>query len=128
MWQDLAPEGNHITGARRDARKVVTMSDTSAANLELAIVLPLGAIANQLTRVEADLRFLHMKVVAKDRGEGVALDGRIVAGLDKINEVLDSIRGLMADLQADLQPAAVPRSRCEGAGGGSRKAQPERDD
>ena len=103
------------------------MTDTSAANLDLAIVLPLGAIANQLARVEGDLRFLHMKALASDRERSAALDGRITAGFDKINEVLESIRRLAADLQADLHPRVFPRGR-GGIGYASRKPEPELDD
>ena len=40
------------------------MTEPSPANLELAIALPLGVVANQLTRIEADLRFLSMKASA----------------------------------------------------------------
>jgi len=105
------------------------MTDTSAANLELAIVLPLGVIANQLMRIEADLRFLNMKALAViDERDGGALDGQIAARLDKINEALDLIRGLMADLQADLQPRPRAIGRVHGLERVSGKPLPERDD
>jgi hypothetical protein len=40
------------------------MSHPSPANFELSIVLPLGVVANQLMKVEADLRFLNAKTTA----------------------------------------------------------------
>ena len=56
------------------------MIEASPANLELTIVLPLGVVANQLMRIEADLRFLNMKALAyaKER-ESSEPDGRIAA-------------------------------------------------
>jgi len=45
---------------------------SSAANLEMAIVLPLAVVAHQLMRIEADLRLLNMKALdfANAREEG----------------------------------------------------------
>jgi hypothetical protein len=95
------------------------MTEPSPANLELAIVLPLGVIANQLTRIEADLRFLSMKAsmhaVERENGPGVP---KLSGSLEKINEALDRIRGLVADMEANLQAA----SRA------SRKSSADRDD
>ncbi len=88
------------------------MKDTSPENIELAITLPLGVVANQLMKLEADLRFLHMKtlVYGQDR-ENTRVDRRITAHLDTINEVLDLIRRLVADIAADVQPLPVNQSR-----------------
>ena len=83
------------------------MTEASSANVELAIVLPLGVVANQLMRIEADLRSLHMKAWAYAKeGEHGGPDPQIAARLDKINETLDLIRGLAKDMAADLQPSS----------------------
>ncbi len=81
------------------------MTAESSANLEVAFVLPLGVAANQLVRIEAQLRLLNMKTLefAKERGQG-RLVGMIDARLEQINEALDSIRGLVSDIQADIHP------------------------
>lgn len=84
------------------------MTAASSANLELAVVLPLGVVASQLMRIEADLRSLNMKAWAhaKEREHaGLALE--MAARLEKINEALDQIRGLTADMAADLQPKSA---------------------
>ena len=71
------------------------MTEPSPANLELAIALPLGVVANQLTRIEADLRFLSMKASAyRSERESGQLAAKVSGGLERINEVLDLIRGL----------------------------------
>jgi hypothetical protein len=84
------------------------MTETSSANVELAIVLPLGVVANQLMRIEADLRSLHMKAWAYAMEREHEPDPKIAARLDKINEALDLIRGLTADMAADLKPRSGP--------------------
>jgi hypothetical protein len=81
------------------------MTERSAANLEMAIILPLGVVANQLMRMEADLRLLNMKAMhlVQQRGDGG--DTRLIAArLDQISEVLDSIRVIVRDMEADIQP------------------------
>ena len=84
-------------------------------SVELAIALPLGAVANQLMRVESDLRFLGAKISADppdcDTGHRLA---QVAARLEQINETLEAIRGLIADIERDLQPdpaRASPRRR-----------------
>ncbi len=84
------------------------MTEASSANVELAIVLPLGVVAHQLMRLEADLRSLHMKAWAYAKEREHDLDPKIAARLDKINEALDLIRGLTADMAADLNPRSSP--------------------
>jgi hypothetical protein len=81
------------------------MTERLPANLEMALVLPLGVIANQLMRIEADLRLLNMKAVdlARERETG-RHTGLIEARLERINEALDAIRSLVADIEADIQP------------------------
>jgi hypothetical protein len=85
------------------------MTELSQANLQLAIVLPLGVIANQLTRIEADLRFLNMKaLVYAMQSENGGIGSQITAKLDLINDALDLIRGLASDMQADMQRKPRP--------------------
>jgi hypothetical protein len=92
--------------------EVVAMTGTSAANLEMAIVLPLGVVANQLMRIEADLRLLNMKALdfAKERESGRHA-GLIEARLENINEALDSIRSLLSDIAADIRPKPPDMTR-----------------
>ena len=89
------------------------MTEASPTNLELAIALPLGVVANQLMKIEADLRLLNMKALdfAK-RCENGRLSRQIEAKLEHINEALDSIRGLVSDIEVDIH----------------RKPHPDRDD
>lgn len=81
------------------------MTKESSANLEMAIILPLGVVANQLLKIDADLRLLNMKAsdfVSEDGGgRHTAL---IEAKLENINEALDSIRRLVSDMEADIHP------------------------
>ena len=81
------------------------MAKASSANLEMVLILPLGVVANQLMKIEADLRLLNMKaldLVNEDGGAGHA--GPIGARLENINEALDSIRRLISDMEADIRP------------------------
>jgi hypothetical protein len=98
-----------------------SLSDTSPVNVELSLVLPLGVIANQLMKVEADLRFLNAKTAAYAGGRPSGdMAGQVAARLEKINEVLEVIRGLVSDIESDIQPrSANPRSG---------KARTDRDD
>ena len=82
------------------------------ARIELTIVLPLGVVANQLMKIEADLRFLNMKalVYARDDADGT-LAAQIAGRLDKINEALELIRSLVSNLQTDIQPKPARPAR-----------------
>jgi hydroxymethylpyrimidine/phosphomethylpyrimidine kinase len=91
------------------------VNDRSASSVELAIALPLGVVANQLKRVESDLRFLSAKtaVLPQDR-DSADMVKQVAARLEQINEALDSIRALIVDIERDLQPKtanAVGRRR-----------------
>jgi hypothetical protein len=88
------------------SQRGLTMTEATSANLEMAIVLPLGVVANQLRRIEADLRLLNMKVVdfAEERANGRRT--RLIEALEDINEALDAIRGLVSDIEADIQPSS----------------------
>jgi hypothetical protein len=105
------------------------MTEPSHANLELAISLPLGVVTNQLTRIEADLRFLSMKAssYAKERENG-DLAAKISGGLEKINEALDLIRGLVADMEANIQPTPTGVADKSSRGRASHKSSADRDD
>jgi hypothetical protein len=97
------------------------MSEPSPVNVELSIALPLGVIANQLMKVEADLRLLNARTSAyasRHLGSGTA--GQIAARLEKINEALEVIRVLVSDIESDIQPRS--------AGTRSLKARTDRDD
>ena len=80
------------------------MAETSGANVEMAVVLPLGVVANQLMKIETDLRLLNMKALdfAQEREDG-RLSGQIAARLERINDALDAIRSLVSDIAADLE-------------------------
>jgi hypothetical protein len=102
------------------------MTDPSPANLELAIALPLGVVANQLIRIEADLRFLSMKAAAcADERDSGQLAAKVAGGLEKINEVLDVIRDLVADMQSNIQTASPPGKSSEAL---ARKSSADQDD
>ncbi len=105
------------------------MTEPSHANFELAVVLPLGVVANQLMRIEAELRLLNMKalIYAKELESG-GLAGRITVPLEKINEALDLIRGLMSDIEADMRPNSANPADKPSRGHASRKPLPDRDD
>ncbi len=82
----------------------------SDPNFELAVVLPLGVAANQLLKVESELRFLSAKLTRyrQERGSG---RGEAAARLEQMSESLDAIRQLIADLQADVDPGAAAAAR-----------------
>jgi hypothetical protein len=80
------------------------MSDSST-NFELAVVLPLGVIANQLMKVEADLRFLNAKASAyatQRAGGGPA--AQVAGRLEKIHEALEQIRDLVSEFEHFRKP------------------------
>jgi hypothetical protein len=105
------------------------MTEASPSNLELALVLPLGVVANQLMRIEADLRFLNMRTLAHAQElESGSLARKIAAPLDRINEALDLIRGLVADIRADVRPGYAAPTLTSSADHSSRKRLPDRDD
>jgi hypothetical protein len=93
------------------------MTEASAANLEMAIVLPLGVVAHQLMKIEADLRLLNMKALnlAQERENG-SQTRLIEAALDNINESLDAIKSIVSDIETDIHPRP------------NRKSHPDRDD
>jgi hypothetical protein len=98
------------------------MTEAFSANLDMTIALPLGVAANQLVKIEANLRLLNRKVedFAKERDNG-RLAGMIEGKLDNINDLLDSIRCIVSNIQADIQAGAAEETAV-------RKARPEQDD
>jgi hypothetical protein len=81
------------------------MTEAFSGNVEMAIVLPLSVVANQLMRIESDIRLLNMKAFhvaqARDNGGHTQL---INAKLETINASLDAIRELVAEFGADIHP------------------------
>lgn len=83
------------------------MTQASPADWEIAIVLPLGVVANQLQRIETQLRLLNMKALDFGRErENRTLRAPIDARLEQINEAIAAITGLVSDIEADLQPGS----------------------
>jgi hypothetical protein len=81
------------------------MKEASSGNMEMAIVLPLGVVGHQLMRIEADLRLLNIKALDFARERDNAPHTRLIeARLEQINEALDSIRVLVSEIAADLNP------------------------
>ena len=89
---------------------------------ELTLVMPLGVIANQLIKIEGDLRFLSMKAVEQSGEDGMRSTKSIDARLELIYGALESIGGLLARMQADIHPKAQDMKPS------SHKAGPDRDD
>ena len=84
------------------------MNESAPANFELSIVLPLGVVANQLLKIETDLRFLSAKtsIYARERPGGAGA-GQVAAQLERINEALEVIRGLVSDIETEFQPKSA---------------------
>lgn len=81
------------------------MTQASSSEWEFAIILPLGAVANQLQKIEAQLRLLNMKALSVARADDGEGRHRLVeARLEAIGDTLDSIATLIADIQADITP------------------------
>jgi hypothetical protein len=89
---------------------------------EMTMVMPLGVIANQLIKIEGDLRFLSMKAVEQPGEEGARSTKAIDARMELIYGAIESINALLARLQADIHPKARDMKSW------SPKARPDRDD
>jgi hypothetical protein len=76
------------------------------SDIEWALALPLGVVANQLRKIEADLRLLSAKAGIDSR-EHAGASSQIAARLENINETLETIRGLIGDIERDLQPPSA---------------------
>ena len=88
------------------------MTPESAAEWEVAIVLPLGAVANQLRRIETQLRLLNMKALgfARER-DNRAVQLQVERRLDQISEALGSVAALVSDIEADVSPSRAKVTR-----------------
>jgi len=103
------------------------VTKTASTNLEMAIILPLGVVVNQLMKIEADLRLVNMKALDFVNEDGAGRHtGLIEARLENINEALDSIRRLVSDIDADIHPWSADMLRASAKG--HRKPAPDRDD
>jgi hypothetical protein len=106
------------------------MKQAASANLEMTVVLPLGVIANQLIRIEADLRLLNMKalVLAPEPDREHPAE-RVEATLEIINEALDSIRSLVSGIEDHVHSGSTAVSASRSSSDAVyRKPRPEQDD
>lgn len=79
------------------------MTETSPASAELAILLPLGALANRLMAVEADLRSINLRALdCVQSREHASLAAQAALRLDRIIEALDLIRDLVSQMETGL--------------------------
>jgi hypothetical protein len=76
----------------------------SQADWEMIMVMPLGVLANQLVKIEGELRFLTMKAAEHSGEDGLRSNKSADARLELIHEVLESIRSLLAKLRDDIHP------------------------
>jgi hypothetical protein len=78
------------------------MTEKYSAGLEMTVFLPLGVIASKLQRIEADLRLLNIRLsgfAVESHGDGsVKL---VAAQVEQINELLESIKRLVSNLEFD---------------------------
>jgi uncharacterized protein YicC (UPF0701 family) len=89
------------------------MTKLTPEGWEIAIGLPLGVVAEQLMRIESQLRALNIKALNLGREqEGSRAGGKLEARLEHINAALDSIKSLMSEIDADVaQAGTVARKR-----------------
>lgn len=88
------------------------MTQATSAGWELAIVLPLGAVANQLQKIEAQLRLVNMKALNfTEVRDSQAVHGLVEARLEQISETLVSVAALVLDIEADLSPSRAKVTR-----------------
>ena len=95
------------------------------------MVMPLGALANKLVKIEGDLRFLSMKAAEHSDETGAPPTQAVNARLDLIHESLDAIQALLVKLQADMHPkrhAAAGSAARDPADAPRHKPRPEHDD
>ena len=93
------------------------------------MVMPLGVIANQLVKIEGDLRFLSMKAAELSGEAGVRSTKLVDARLELIYGVLESIHSLLAKVQVDIHAkASADQVKHDESAVFSRKPSPELDD
>jgi hypothetical protein len=102
----------------------------SQTDWEMTMVMPLGALANQLVKIEGDLRFLSMKAAEHSGADDSSCAKSVDARLELIYDVLESIHSILGKLQADLHPkgTALPLKTREAAAVTTRKPPLEQDD
>jgi hypothetical protein len=80
------------------------MTDRTASSLELTVGLPLDVIADKLRKLETELRLLNMKAFTVAAGRSTAVPSAgMETRVEAIYEALDSIRRLVADIDADVR-------------------------
>ena len=81
------------------------MTDRTASSLELTVGLPLDVIADKLRKLETELRLLNMKAFTVGTARSAAVPSAgMEPRVEAIYAALDSIRRLVADIDADVQP------------------------
>jgi hypothetical protein len=102
----------------------------SQVDWEMTMVMPLGVIANQLIKIEGDLRFLSMKATEHSGEDGARSSKSVDGRLELIHDALESIRSLLAKIHADIHPKgpAAPSTSGEPSLFSTHKSAPERDD
>jgi hypothetical protein len=105
------------------------MKQAASLNLEMTIVLPLGVIANQLIRVDADLRLLNMKaLILVPQTDNEHAVERVEATLANINETIDSIKSFVSGIEDHIHPRSTAASAPRSSPDVYRKPYPELDD
>jgi hypothetical protein len=100
-----------------------------SADWEMELVMPLGVVANQLVKIEGELRFLSMKAAEYSGEDGLRPTKMVDARLELIFAVLESIQVILAKVQADIHPKEPSTQFTTGEPAVStRKPPPEIDD
>lgn len=101
----------------------------SQVDWEMTMVMPLGVLANQLTKIEGDLRLLSMKAAELSNEDAVHSTKAVDARLELMHEALESIGSLLVRLQADIHPKGpAAQDIVLESVADSHKPSPERDD
>jgi hypothetical protein len=101
----------------------------SPVDWEMEMVMPLGVLANQLVKIEGDLRFLSMKAAEHSGEAGARTTKSVGTRVELMYGVLESIHSLLAKVQADIDPRGTATRFTTGEPAVfSRKPSPELDD
>jgi hypothetical protein len=86
------------------------MTGSNGANFELTVVLPLGVLANQMMKLEMDLRFLSARSpLFGEAREDARLNAQFNARLEQIHQAMDGIYSLLAELESVARKPPVQR-------------------
>lgn len=86
------------------------MTGPNSANFELAVVLPLGVLANQMMKLETDLRFLSARTpLFGEAREDSRLSAQFNARLEQIHQAIDGIRALLEEIESAARKPALQR-------------------